>query len=256
MDLNIKIPATSLEWKVPSNQPPWKDQAISTIKKYKSLYGDKFKIVEKETGIPEWLLVGFAAVEGGGALNEKLTGANGTPSIMQMNPRTGYQTIETELKGGNTIGKLIGFYQVIPNAFVIKKPIPQNFWDASNAKKRQEKASDYLSLKPIDVVSPMIFKALYSDVGFAIKLGGFHLGQLLLQSIKEVGSPRLDHVIIKYNGGIGVYKNRVLETDLRNADTTNLVNTYKSRHNVTTPAYIIKLMGKNGLLDVQKQGLA
>ena len=53
------------------------------------------------------------------------------------------------------------------------------------------------------VVSPMIFKALYQNVGFAIRLGAFHLGQLLLTSIKEVGSPRLDHVIIKYNGGIG-----------------------------------------------------
>jgi len=256
MDLNIKIPATPLEWKVPSNQPPWKDQAISIIKKYKSLYGAQFKIAEQDTGIPEWLLVGFAGVEGMGALNEKLTGANGTPSIMQMNPTTGYQTIETELKGGNTIGKLIGFYQVIPNAFVVKKPIPKDFWSSSNIKVRQEDAKDYLSLKPMAEVSPIIFKALYQNVGFAIRLGAFHLGQLLLTSIKEVGSPRLDHVIIKYNGGIGVYKNRVLETDLRNADTTNLVNTYKSRHNATTPAYIIKLMGKNGFLDVQKQGLA
>jgi hypothetical protein len=256
MDLNIKIPATPIEWKVPSNQPPWKDQAISIIKKYKSLYGAQFKVAAQETGIPEWLLVGFAGVEGMGGLNEKFTGAsNGTPSIMQMNPTTGYQTLETELKK-NTIGKMIGFYQAIPNAFILKKPIPKDFWSASNIKVRQEDAKDYLSLKPMAVVSPMIFKALSQNVGFAIRLGAFHLGQLLLTSIKEVGSPRLDHVIIKYNGGIGIYEKRVLKTDLKDVDTTNLINTYKTRHNATTPDYIVKLMGKNGFLDVQKQGLA
>ena len=255
MSLDIKIPATSLEWQVPKGQVPFRDQAISIIKKYKNLYGAQFKVAEEATGIPTMILVAFAGVEGGGLENEKLTGGNGTPSIMQMSPDTGYDTIRLELQT-NTIGRLFPFYQVIPNAFIVKKPIPKDFWSSANIKLRQQKASDYLSLKPLSEVRQMIFTALYKNVGFAILLGATHLAQLMKKSIQEVGSVRLDHIIVKYNGGIGTYRNRVLNTDLKNADTTNLVTTYTKRHNATTPAYIIKLMGKNGLLDVQKQRLA
>lgn len=257
MSYKITIPAPNLgEYPVPKGQVPFRDQAISIIKKYKRLYGAQFNEASKATNLPVSILIGFAGVEGGGLENEKLTGKNGTPSIMQMSPLTGYQTLKDQLgTEGVTIGSMYPFYKAIPNAFTLKKPLPTNFWASSNIKVRQQEASDYLSLKPIDVVSPMIFNQLIKDVSFAIFLGATHLGQLFLESIEQVGSVRLDHIIIKYNSGVGNYRRRVLNTNLKTADTATLVNQY-SNFNKVTPAYITKLMGKNGLLDVQKQGLA
>jgi hypothetical protein len=201
MSYKITIPAPNLgEYPVPKGQVSFRDQAISIIKKYKRLYGAQFNEASKATNLPVSILVGFAGVEGGGLENEKLTGKNGTPSIMQMSPLTGYQTLKDQLgTEGVTIGSMYPFYKAIPNAFTLKKPLPTNFWASSNIKVRQQEASDYLSLKPIDVVSPMIFNQLIKDVSFAIFLGATHLGQLFLESIEQVGSVRLDHIIIKYN---------------------------------------------------------
>jgi len=265
MSYNIVIPSPNLgEYQVPKGQASWKDQAIMIVKKYKSLYGAQFNEASKATNLPVSLLVGFAGVEGGGAENEKLTGRNGTPSIMQIDPRTVWQTLSDQLKtDGVTIGSMYPFYKAVPSIFTLKKPLPTNFWASSNIKVRQQEASDYLILKDIlkDVnaapkILKTIFDALIANVGFAIMIGATHLGQLFLESIKQVGSPRLDHIIIKYNGGVGTYRNRVLNTQLKGADTATLVSKYSAAYSPTTPNYITKLMGKNGLLDVQKQGLA
>jgi hypothetical protein len=252
MSYDIKIPAIDKEHQVPSNQPPWKDQAISIVKKYKGLYGKQFQDASNLTGIPVWMLVGFASVEGMGAKNETLT--NATPSIMQMNPSTAWQTMKDQLdKTSVTIGDFYNLYSMLPTIFVVKRTIPKNFWDKSNINIRQNSAQSYLDLKPELTSIPLIRAKMLSDVYFAILLGGTHLAQLGAKSIKESGKFRLDHIIIKYNAGTGRFKSAVTNKNLITADTTTLVNQLNIP---VTEAYIIKLMGKNGFLDVQKQGKA
>lgn len=251
MSYNIKIPAIQREHKVPSNQPPWKDQAISIVKTYKTLYGKQFKDASALTGVPEWLLIGFASVEGGGVKNELLT--NATPSIMQMNPSTAWQTMSDQLKKESvTIGEFYPLYAMLPSIFTTKRPIPKNFWDASNRNIRQNSAQSYLTLKPESESVPAIRKTMLSNVYFAILLGATHLGQLGIKTIKESGQFRLDHIIVMYNAGTGRYNTKIKNTNLLTADTTTLVNNLGID---TSEKYIIKLMGINGFLDIQKQRL-
>lgn len=251
MSYTIKIPALQKEHKVPSNQLPWKDQAISIVKKYKTLYGKQFKDASALTGVPEWLLIGFASVEGGGVKNESLT--NATPSIMQMNPSTAWQTMKDQLdKPSVTIGEFYPFYSMLPSIFTTKRPIPKNFWDESNRNIRQNSAQSYLTLKPEAQSVSAIRGKMLSDVYFAILLGATHLGQLAIKTIKESGQFRLDHIIVMYNAGTGRYNTKIRNTNLLTADTTTLVNQLGIK---TSEDYIVKLMGVNGFLDVQKQRL-
>jgi hypothetical protein len=252
MSYDIKIPATEKEHKVPSNQPPWKQQAISIVKKYKQLYGKQFQDASNVTGVPVWLLVGFASVEGGGLKNEELT--NVTPSIMQMNTSTAWQTMKDQLdKPSVTIGEFYPFYSMLPSIFIVKRALPKNFWDSSNVNIRQNSAQSYLEIKPEITSVPLIRAKMLSDVYFAILLGATHLGQLSIKTIKESGQFRLDHIIIMYNAGTGRFKSAVTNRNLNRADTTTLLNQLNID---TSEKYIVKLMGKNGFLDVQKQRLA
>jgi hypothetical protein len=251
MSYSIKIPAIDRQFQVPSNQAPWKEQAISIVKKYKTWYGKQFKDASALTGVPEWLIIGFASVEGGGLKNENLT--NATPSIMQMNPTTAWQTMSDQLaKSSVTIGEFYPFYSMLPSIFTIKRPLPQNFWSSSNVNIRQNSAQSYLSLKSKEESAPLIRKKMISDVYFAILLGATHLGQLAIKTIKESGKFRLDHIIVMYNAGTGRYNSKIKNTNLLTADTTTLVNNLGID---TSEKYIIKLMGINGFLDVQKQRL-
>jgi hypothetical protein len=56
-----------------------------------------------------------------------------------------------------------------------------------------------------------------------------------------------------YNAGTGRFKSAVTNRNLNRADTTTLLNQLNID---TSEKYIVKLMGKNGFLDVQKQRLA
>ena len=251
MSYAIKIPATNKQHQVPSGQPSWKDQAISIVKKVKGNYMPQMIQASNYSGVPVMILVGFASVESGGAKNETLT--NATPSIMQMNPTTAWQTLKDQLgRDGVTIGKFYPLYNFIPSIFTIKKPLPQNFWSNNNAKIRQNPASDYLQLKSVETSSPIIRNKLISDVGFATMVGAVHLAQLFAKTIRDSGQPRLDHIIVMYNAGSGRYTSKIKNTNLLTADTTTLVNQLGIK---TSEDYIVKLMGVNGFLDVQKQRL-
>jgi hypothetical protein len=56
-----------------------------------------------------------------------------------------------------------------------------------------------------------------------------------------------------YNAGSGRYNSKIKNTTLLTADTTTLVNNLGIQ---VSQDYIVKLMGVNGFLDVQKQRLA
>lgn len=251
MSFAIKIPATNKRHQVPTGQPAWKDQSISIVKKVKSNYLAQMINASNYSGVPLIIMIGFASVESGGAKNETLT--NATPSIMQMNPTTAWQTLKDQLdRGGVSIGKFYPLYNYTPSIFTIKKPLPQNFWSDNNAKIRQKPASEYLQLKGVETSSPIIRNKLISDVGFATMVGGVHLAQLFAKTIRDSGQPRLDHIIVMYNAGSGRYTSKIKNTSLLTADTTTLVNQLGIK---VSEDYIVKLMGIDGFLDVQKRNL-
>lgn len=241
--MEIKIPAIQKEWKVPSNQPTWKSQAISVIKKIKTNYTVQMAKASQYTGVPVNILIAFAATESGGALNQTLNGPS--KGVMQVNPSSAWQALSDQIKV-DTIGRFYPLYQLAPNAFTVKKAVAAN---------SVGKATDYLTLKPLSTAAPYLGQRMVADAQFAIYMGSLLLAQLIAGTIAKTGQIRLDHIIVKYNAGTGRFKQVVTNRGLESAsvDTTQL---YNQLGIPVSQAYIVKMMGINGYLDIQKQGLA
>ncbi len=241
--MEIKIPAIQKEWKVPSNQPTWKSQAISVIKKIKTNYTVQMAKASQYTGVPVNILIAFTATESGGALNQTLNGPS--KGVMQVNPSSAWQALSDQIKV-DTIGRFYPLYQLAPNAFTVKKAVAANSLG---------KATDYLTLKPLSTAAPYLGQRMVADAQFAIYMGSLLLAQLIAGTIAKTGQIRLDHIIVKYNAGTGRFKQVVTNRGLESAsvDTTQL---YNQLGIPVSQAYIVKMMGINGYLDIQKQGLA
>jgi len=241
--MEIKIPAIQKEWKVPSNQPTWKSQAISVIKKIKTNYTVQMAKASQYTGVPVNILIAFTATESGGALNQTLNGPS--KGVMQVNPSSARQALSDQIKV-DTIGRFYPLYQLAPNAFTVKKAVAANSLG---------KATDYLTLKPLSTAAPYLGQRMVADAQFAIYMGSLLLAQLIAGTIAKTGQIRLDHIIVKYNAGTGRFKQVVTNRGLESAsvDTTQL---YNQLGIPVSQAYIVKMMGINGYLDIQKQGLA
>jgi len=241
--MEIKIPAIQKEWKVPSNQPTWKSQAISVIKKIKTNYTVQMAKASQYTGVPVNILIAFTATESGGALNQTLNGPS--KGVMQVNPSSAWQALSDQIKV-DTIGRFYPLYQLAPNAFTVKKAVAANSLG---------KATDYLTLKPLSTAAPYLGQRMVADAQFAIYMGSLLLAQLIAGTIAKTGQIRLDHIIVKYNAGTGRFKQVVTNRGLESAsvDTTQL---YNQLGIPVSQAYIVKMMGINGYLDVQKQRLA
>ena len=241
--MEIKIPAIQKEWKVPSNQPTWKSQAISVIKKIKTNYTVQMAKASQYTGVPVNILIAFTATESGGALNQTLNGPS--KGVMQVNPSSAWQALSDQIKV-DTIGRFYPLYQLAPNAFTVKKAVSAN---------SVGKATDYLTLKSLSTAAPYLGQRMVADAQFAIYMGSLLLAQLIAGTIAKTGQIRLDHIIVKYNAGTGRFKQVVTNRGLESAsvDTTQL---YNQLGIPVSQAYIVKMMGINGYLDIQKQGLA
>lgn len=241
--MEIKIPAIQKEWKVPSNQPPWKSQATAVIKKIKANYGVQMTKASQYTGVPVNILIAFAATESGGALNQTLNGPS--KGVMQVNPSSSWQALSDQIKV-DSIGRFYPLYKLAPNAFIIKKSVAENSIG---------KATDYLTLKSVGTASAYLGQRMVADAQFAIYMGSLLLAQLIAGTIAKTGQIRLDHVIIKYNAGTGRFRQVVTSRGLESSsvDTTQL---YNQLVIPVSQAYIVKMMGINGYLDIQKMGLA
>jgi hypothetical protein len=241
--MDIKIPAIQKEWKVPSNQPSWKNQAIAVIKKIKANYMAQMVKASEYTGVPTNILIAFTATESGGALNQTLNGPS--KGLIQVNPSSAWQALSDQIKV-DSIGRFYPLYKLAPNAFVVKKPVAAN---------SVGKATDYLTLKPVSTASPYLGQRMVADAQFAIYMGSLLLAQLIAGTIAKTGQIRLDHIIIKYNAGTGRFRQVVTSRGLEsaNVDTTQL---YNQLGIPVSQAYIVKMLGINGYLDIQKQRLA
>lgn len=263
MSLSIKVPAIQKEWKVPANQPPWKDQASQILRTLKANYTKEFQNASNLTGVPFDILIAFAAVESGGARNEKLDGAS--KGLMQVNTDTAWQVLKDQLSVA-TLGKFYPYYIGCPSIFNVIKPLPKNFWANENAKIRNEKASNYLEIKSIDPLKVTadtrkailgdIRKAILGDAQWSIYVGSLVLAQLINGTIAKTGQIRLDHIIIKYNSGTGRFRTLVSKKGLESAsvDTTQIYNAIPIVP--VSQAYIVKLLGINGFLDLLKRKVA
>ena len=253
MSLSIKVPAIQKEWKVPANQPSWKDQASQILRTLRANYSREFQNASNLTGVPFDILIGFAAVESGGARNEKLDGAS--KGLMQVNTDTVWQTLKDQLTV-STLGKFYPYYVGCPSIFTVVKPLPKNFWGSENGKIRNEKASAYLTIKPLSSqVNADIRKAILGDAQWSIYVGSLVLAQLINGTIAKTGQIRLDHIIIKYNAGTGRFRSLVSKKGLESSsvDTTQIYNAVPI---AVTQAYIVKLLGINGFLDLLKRKVA
>jgi hypothetical protein len=248
MSNSLVIPSIKKEWQVPSNQPSWRTQAISMLSKVKGNYLKEFQNASNLTGVPLDILIGFATVESGGARNETLDGAS--KGIMQVNTDTAYQALLDQMKNGVSLGSFYPYYVGCPSIFNVKKPIAKDFWGSQNAKERQQNVNDWLSLKPISpIVLSDIRKCILKDAQWSIYIGSLILSQLIYGTIKKTGQIRLDHIIIKYNAGTGRFRSLVTKKGLESSkyDTTEI---YKAVPIPVTQAYIVKLLGINGFLDL------
>jgi hypothetical protein len=253
MSSNIKIPAIQKEWKVPTNQPPWKDQAAQIIRTLKSNYLAEFQKASVLTGVPVNILIGFAAVESGGTRNEKLDLAS--KGLMQVNTSTAWQTLKDQLQIA-TLGKFYPYYIGCTTIFDVIKPLPKDFWAASNGKIRNEKAKDYLKIKPLSPeVNEDIRKAIIGNSQWSIYVGSLVLAQLINGTMDKVGQIRLDHIIVKYNSGIGNFSRYVAKKGLESprVDTMAIYNAVPFK---VSQDYIVKLLGINGFLDLLTRKLA
>jgi hypothetical protein len=204
-------------------------------------------------GVPINLLLSFAAVESGGARNEKLDGAS--KGLMQVNTDTVWQVLSDQLKV-STLGNFYPFYIGCPKIFSLVKPLPKDFWSSANVYIRNEKASDYIKILSINpVVLGEIRKAILSNSQWSIYVGSLTLAQLINGTIEKTGQIRLDHIIIKYNAGVGRFRSLVTRKGLESAsvDTTAIYNAVPIP---VTRAYIVKLLGINGFLDLLKRNVA
>lgn len=248
MSYDITIPAIQKEWQVPSNQIPWKQQAIKTITKLKTNYLSQFQVASNATGVPIQILLGFSAVESGGALNHTLNGPS--KGLMQVNPDSGWQVLRDQL-AVDTLKDFYPLYQGAPQAFTIIKPMD----NLGYIFKTNQPASNYLQVKPLATTQTYVGQRMVADSQFAILVGSYLLARLIASTIKSVGQVRLDHIVIKYNAGSGRFRQVITSRGLESAsvDTTQVYN------NLPIPvsqAYIVKLLGINGYMDIQKQGLA
>lgn len=267
MGYDIKIPAISETASNVGPNIPYKTQAVKDIKYLKKNYASNFKNASYFTGVPEMILYGFAAIESG-SLGPSAVSPAGAVGIMQVTPATAYDTLVRQINNTNDYDGMVllqTLQKLAPNIIKVKKALVETKKKVAvpNTKPTQyvevpnfniTKGSDAFSIVPY-ASSTVLFKTALKNAYFNILVGSIAVAQLLAQSIKSTGQPRMDHVVIKYNAGIGNFARYVTNRGLEKStvDTTKLKAAFPLAE---TKAYIVKLLGINGTLDVQKQKLA
>lgn len=203
-----------------------KDAAV-IARKFKTNYGTYFKESSASTGVPVDILVGFMVIENpdGDPAAKSYTctekkDATGDcyVGMMQMGAETAFDTMKRQApdldpKEAAIIQKYLpGFIK--PGGFV-------GFLTAWKMK---------------------IYKALQNPE-FSIWVGAMHIAQLIKTTKDSDGNFRFDHVIVKYNRGVGNFQKEVVRTGLQNVDTATLA---KKLPVAETRSYILKFVGKEG----------
>lgn len=214
MILNIPIPALDDSFYDTSES----SQVKTALNRINQRFGNIISTVSRLTGVPEILITSFIFIESGGNDNVPSTGVERATGLMQISPATVYDTINIEIRQKRLTldeSKLLSKY--IPNfRNLLRRPYPQVRQNIIDALKNNE---------------------------FNILVGTMYLSQLI--SINRRGNDlRLDKVVIQYNQGRFHPITRTLRWK-----TLPKQELYKTL-NETTQAYVVKLMGINGTLDL------
>lgn len=184
-------------------------------------YGQYFKFASKQSGIPVKALFAFATAESG--LNPT-AGSGLTKGIMQTN----YSYLKSQLENEYKSGRLSDEEKSKLAYYGIK-------FD-SNGKTREITQAD--NLKP----------------ELAILLGAIVLGQIIDQPyIREGNNIRLDKAIVLFNTGLYSKWSKIAKNS-KSTSALELVNELSG--NSVSQAYIRKIMGSNGILDIASKELA
>lgn len=214
MSVNLKIPAIQDTF-YNATQAPQVRRALESIN---ARFGSIIRNVSTLTKVPEILITSFIFIESGGDDKVPSTGVERATGLMQISPATVYDTINIEIRQKRlSTGE----------ANIINKYIP-NFRTTMR--------------RPYSQVRQSIINALRNNE-FNILLGTMYMGQLI--DINKKGNDlRLDKVVVQYNQGR--FSPVTKSIDWKTLSKQEL---YK-RLNKTTQAYVVKLIGVNGTLDL------
>lgn len=201
--------------------------ATNAANKLRAQYGTIISEACTEVGVPPSILVGFVIVENTALVPDAVSYGCSVASaakylcsygLAQMQVATAFQTIKDQSTS------------LTPKeANIVQKYLPGFI-----------KVAGFVGF--LDSWRKQIRDALFQPE-FAIWVCALHLAQLMKKSLKEDGSYKLDHIIVKYNRGSGNYNKEVVKPGLKDADTLTLATTLPV---LETRNYITKFVGVDG----------
>ena len=212
MGISIALPAIDTGF-----YPDSEVEKIRTkINQIRAQYGLLVTNIANATNVAESIIYSFIYIESSGNPNQ-VSGSN--YGLMQVGTNSATDTVFNEWKKGRLgaaeqaiLRNCIGTR--LDNIFAMKSPGTGQY----------------------------IFTSDLLDPECNILIGTILLGQLIDESIKIDGDLRMDKVVVRYNMGYFSY-NRGKDLPATIQDTVAKVNS-------TTSTYIVKLIGKNGVLEM------
>ncbi len=217
---------------VPAIQQRYSDtfssDALKAAKSIKANYGSILSAASLDTGVDVNVIVGFMIVENTPADPTAVSyGCSSTAAadygcaygLMQMQVATAFQTIKDQAAAGMEQAEISIVQKYLPGFLK-----PAGFVGFLASWKKQ------------------IRDALFIPE-FSIWVGAMHLAQLIANNIKKYSDPRLDHIIIQYNTGVGNYNKEVVKAGLDKVDTATLALQLPVAE---TRAYLVKFLGIDG----------
>jgi len=211
--INIKIPATQLQYYKESDRPAIQKSLIEINNKY----GKSIAKISKATAVPEALVLSFIFIESRGGNNA----VNGNSyGLMQINTTSATDLLHL----AHTNNLLTSEIQ-----YMLRKHIGNRL---DTILKMQYMNQYGLQVTASDLQQPEL----------NILIGTLYL-RLLIDYFTENKTIRLDKVVACYNMGFG-WRTKLTGPDYETIEkmTSNL--------NSITGSYILKLLGKNGTLDI------
>lgn len=234
-------------------------ESLAELQKAKTASGKELKEIAEFYNLPFYLVFAVATLESGGQSIRSQDGLS--YGVMQTSAETLDGVIKEVLKQGMTIGQFYPLYLDIKPLFTLKKPIPANFWDASNVTLRNEPASNFLKYKGWEAwkgTKATYNQKMMTNKLFAIRVGVLYLRQLIGESLEQKGQDvylRMDWVIKGYNMGYYSLKYGILNKPQNRAlDSNALIVRPDLINQRYTKPYIQRIAGVNGYLDLIKQG--
>jgi soluble lytic murein transglycosylase-like protein len=216
--LNVKIPEIKESFYNLDSAKLNKDKIVNVIR---PKFGKYIQNISEIAGVPSELIDSFIFIESAG--NENAQSPYGAIGLMQLNGATASDTLVFEKGAGRLQNE---------EAEIIKKYLGNRYSLIEKVKPNQ-KSIGKTFINKNDLLKPEL----------NILIGSILLKQLC-DEFTENGKVRLDKVVAIYNGGR--YSKSSKKIILFKGSTSELLNLVPKE----TSAYITKLVGTNGLLDI------